>query len=64
MKRKELLQEAEKCLIGACCVCAYNDGSVDCRDNLIRDLAAELDKATLKIIPVGSGENYEVVNNG
>ena len=61
MKRKELLQEAEKCLIGACCVCAYNDGCVDCRDNLIRDLATELEKAT-NTIPVGSGENYEVVH--
>ena len=62
MTRKELLQEADKCLIGACCVCAYNYGNSDCRDNLIRDLAAELEKATLKIIPIGNGENYEVTH--
>lgn len=63
MTRKELLREADKCLIGACCVCKYNDGNVDCRDNLIRDLAEELEKAT-NTIPVGNGENYEVTHNG
>ena len=61
MKRTELLQEADKCLIGACCVCAYNDGCGDCRDNLIRDLAEALEKAT-NTIPVGNGKDYTVVN--
>ena len=73
MSRKELIEIAKVCGTGDCPDnCIYRnqlhendwEGYMFCMENLITDLATELDKATLKIIPVGNGEDYEVTNYG
>ena len=70
MKRKELIRIAKMCkesiiehtadVITHECSddCPYFNGTAGCIERLVEDLAKELEKDT---IPVGNGENYEVV---
>ena len=66
MKRAELIEGALRCVSGICYKCPIDVNrrpNNDCRGNMIFVLATELEKAD-KIITVGSGENYEVRNEG
>ena len=63
LKRAELIEVARGCIVGDCRKCSYKDAFPNCWDCLVSELAEELEKAD-KIITVGSGENYEVRNDG
>lgn len=71
MNRKELIKIAKNSGTGDCHpACPYKQDKWNlysvmyCMEDLIKALAEELEKSTLKIIPVGNGEDYEVVHNG
>lgn len=66
MNRKELIEIAKNCGAGDCHpACPYKqdewalDSVMYCMEDLIKALAEELEKNT---IPVGNGQDYEVVN--
>lgn len=62
MKRKELIEAARICATGRCtedCI-FFNEDADECWNMMMSHLVEELDKATLKIIPVGNGQDYEV----
>lgn len=68
MKNKELIEIAKTCGFGECDEnCPFTKGhrtAVDviaCSQELIAELARELEKAT-NTIPVGNGKDYAVVN--
>lgn len=67
MNKAEIIELAKRCVSGTCYKCPFRlcitKPANDCRGNMIFVLASELEKAD-KIITVGSGENYEVRNEG